>query len=195
MFCRNPFVVRASIRTTIHNDLSGLQGGSRNPFVVRASIRTKVILENNGGMALLSQSLRSQGIDSDNNEVWEWSEKDRRNPFVVRASIRTDEWSADWSRLEYGSQSLRSQGIDSDFELAILRYKTEVLCRNPFVVRASIRTEIINGEVFEWSEKSQSLRSQGIDSDAVSATMGMGLLFLSQSLRSQGIDSDLLTKY
>ena len=55
-----------------------------------------------------------------------------RNPFVVRASIRTEKMG-----------------------LFIVDSR---IGRNPFVVRASIRT-ILNGEIFEWSEKDVAIPS------------------------------------
>ena len=63
------------------------------------------------------------------------------------------------------SQSLRSQGIDSDLKPWSPACADSIRLRNPFVVRASIRTEWAEVRD-EWSaECSQSLRSQGIDSD------------------------------
>ena len=38
--------------------------------------------------------------------------------------------------------------------------------RNPFVVRASIRTDVLQALTIICDKKSQSLRSQGIDSDS-----------------------------
>ena len=44
--------------------MSGPPSG-RNPFVVRASIRTEITVHDDQWVELRSQSLRSQGIDSD----------------------------------------------------------------------------------------------------------------------------------
>ena len=88
-----------------------------------------------------------------------------------------------------GSQSLRSQGIDSDLS-PLECPETPTLIRNPFVVRASIRTYSEWTTVSIHGECSQSLRSQGIDSDPPALAGGGGNAVHSQSLRSQGIDSD-----
>ena len=88
---------------------------SRNPFVVRASIRTDIVEKVRRLHSISSQSLRSQGIDSDitssNSELMITMS---RNPFVVRASIRTGSHVLGGIVYTEESQSLRSQGIDSD---------------------------------------------------------------------------------
>ena len=113
----------------------------RNPFVVRASIRTYVEQLFHQQHQELSQSLRSQGIDSDT-EVPRFREARSflsRNPFVVRASIRTPSYDA--GRLVH--QNRRNPFV---VRASIRTVQTgEIMtngheCRNPFVVRASIRT-------------------------------------------------------
>ena len=114
----------------------------------------------------LSQSLRSQGIDSDGEGllVGGVEPPGSRNPFVVRASIRTGYISYPHKN-GTKSQSLRSQGIDSDRTFQSFPEMRDE-CRNPFVVRASIRTDNCRWWGFHYPNKSQSLRSQGIDSDS-----------------------------